>query len=83
VHCSVCFDNSLGGDIIEAPFVISLHRIFIPRSNITILDPVGSFSASVISHVWHCDCFAKQQLGEIIYMHVVGVCLAVWACMSS
>jgi len=63
--------------------VTSFHRIFIQSSNITILDPVGSFSASEISHVWHCDCFSKQQLGEIIYMYVVEVCHAVWACMSS
>ena len=83
MHFSVCFDKSLNGDIIEANFVASFHRIFIQSSNISILDPVSSFSASVISHVWHCDCFAKQQLGEIIYMHVVGVCVTVWACMSS
>jgi len=67
----------------QTDFVSSFHRMFIQSSNITILDPVGSFSASEISHVWHCDCFAKQHLGEIIYMHVVEVCHAVWACMSS
>ena len=60
MHCSVCFDKSLSGDIIEANFVTSFHRIFVQSSNITVLDPVGRFSASVISHVWHSDCFAKQ-----------------------
>lgn len=34
----------------------------------------------MISCVWHCERFAKQQVEDYIYMHVVGVCHAVRAC---